>query len=69
MPSYSSPSSEDRCLTELTSAIIDIEFGNIIARSSNQNITAVMAIGIASIMTRDITEIDIMYPFLNGYIP
>jgi hypothetical protein len=68
MPS-SSPSSRDRCLTELTPAIIYIEFGNIITLSFNQDLMTVMAIGVVSIMTGDISNIDIMYPFLNGYTP
>jgi len=63
------PSSGDRCLAELAPAVVYIEFGNIIPPSSYQNLMAVVAIGIVSIMTRDIPDIDVMYPLLKGHIP
>ena len=40
------PSSGDRCLTELTPAIIYVEFGDIISLSFYQNLVTVMAISI-----------------------
>jgi hypothetical protein len=64
-----SPSSWNRRLTELAPAIMYIEFGYIISPSIDQEFMTIMAIGIISIMTRNIPEIDIMYPFLKGYIP
>jgi hypothetical protein len=65
----SSPSPRDWGVTELTPAIIYVEFANFITDSPNQNLLAVVAIGIVCIMTRDIPKVDIMNPLLEGYIP
>jgi len=63
------PSPGDWGVTELAPAIIYVEFANFITDSPNQNLLAVVAVGIVCIMTRHIPKVDIMNPLLEGYIP
>ena len=54
--------------TKFTSPLLTIDLPQEIAFSLNQDLSAVMAKGIASIMSGDVAQIHIMDPLLHGEI-
>ena len=63
------PSPRNRSLAKRAPSIVDIEGSDGVPLSIDQELVAVVAIGIAGIMAWDIADIHIAYPFLQRDIP
>ena len=65
----SQPSPGDGGVTECASALEDVHLGEHISLSFNEQFFALVAVGIAPLVARDISQVHVMHPFSNGQIP